>query len=82
MHACRIQPGEMELGLGIHGEPGASKGPLKPVDQIVAQVSRDASYGLTSSLEITPDDSTQDGVHGKQFGLPIPTWHPSCSMCA
>ena len=48
MHACRIQPGEMELGLGIHGEPGASKGALKPVDQIVAQVSRDASYGLTS----------------------------------
>ena len=32
---CRIGPGEMELGLGIHGEPGASKGPLKPVDEIV-----------------------------------------------
>ena len=38
MHTCRIQPGEMELGLGIHGEPGASKEPLKPVNQIVAQV--------------------------------------------
>lgn len=35
---CRIGPGEMELGLGIHGEPGASKGPLQPVDAIVSQV--------------------------------------------
>ena len=35
---CRIGRGEMELGLGIHGEPGASKGPLKPVDEIVALV--------------------------------------------
>lgn len=32
----------MELGLGIHGEPGASKGPLLPVNKIVSQV------GLTS----------------------------------
>lgn len=28
----------MELGLGIHGEPGASKVPLQPVDAIVSQV--------------------------------------------
>ena len=28
----------MELGLGIHGEPGASKEPLKAVDEIVALV--------------------------------------------
>lgn len=28
----------MELGLGIHGEPGAETAPLRPVDEIVAQV--------------------------------------------
>ena len=38
--ACcpRIGPRQMELGLGIHGEPGASKAALQPVDAIVAQV--------------------------------------------
>ncbi len=35
---CRIAPGQMELGLGIHGEPGASKAALQPVDEIVSQV--------------------------------------------
>jgi dihydroxyacetone kinase len=28
----------MEMGLGIHGEPGAETLPVKPVDEIVAQV--------------------------------------------
>ena len=28
----------MELGLGIHGEPGARTVPLQPVDIIVTQV--------------------------------------------
>ena len=28
----------MELGLGIHGEPGAKTAPLQPVDDIVKQV--------------------------------------------
>ena len=35
----------MELGLGIHGEPGACKGALKPVNEIVAQV-RDLPLAL------------------------------------
>ena len=34
----RLAPGEMELGLGIHGEPGACRGPAQPIDAIVAQV--------------------------------------------
>ena len=40
MSACsdRIKAGEMEMGLGIHGEPGAETLPVKPVDEIVAQV--------------------------------------------
>ena len=28
----------MELGLGIHGEPGARTAPLQPVDGIVEEV--------------------------------------------
>jgi len=31
----RIQDGMMEVGLGIHGEPGAMVAPLQPVDAIV-----------------------------------------------
>lgn len=30
----------MELGLGIHGEPGAETTKLQPVDAVVAQVRR------------------------------------------
>lgn len=30
-----IAPGHMELGMGIHGEPGIEKGLIKPVDRVV-----------------------------------------------
>ena len=30
----------MELGLGIHGEPGAWRGPAQPADAVVSQVRR------------------------------------------
>ena len=30
-----IGPDEMEIGMGIHGEPGIARGPLKPADAIV-----------------------------------------------
>ena len=36
----RVASGTMELGLGIHGEPGAKTAPLQPVDGIVAEVHR------------------------------------------
>lgn len=36
--AHRVAPGTIELGLGIHGEPGAKTAPLEPVDAIVKQV--------------------------------------------
>ncbi len=29
---------EMEIGMGIHGEPGISRGPLKPADEIVDEI--------------------------------------------
>jgi dihydroxyacetone kinase len=30
-----VDPGEMEIGMGIHGEPGVRRGPLEPADAIV-----------------------------------------------
>ncbi len=33
-----IKNGNMEIGMGIHGEPGIEKGPIKPADQIVEEM--------------------------------------------
>jgi len=33
-----IGKGEMEIGMGIHGEPGIERGPLKSADEIVDQI--------------------------------------------
>ncbi len=33
-----IEEGEMEIGMGIHGEPGIEKGPIKSADEIVQQM--------------------------------------------
>jgi dihydroxyacetone kinase-like protein len=33
-----IGEGEMEIGMGIHGEPGIEKGPLKSADEVVSQM--------------------------------------------
>ncbi|KAK1287944.1 putative 3,4-dihydroxy-2-butanone kinase [Acorus calamus] len=45
----RLGPGKMELGLGIHGEPGAAVADLQPVDLVVSHVlkqilSRETNY--------------------------------------
>lgn len=29
-----LDPGEMEIGIGIHGEPGVRRGPLEPADAV------------------------------------------------
>ncbi len=34
----RLAPGEMEMGLGIHGEPGASTKKIVPVREVVAEL--------------------------------------------
>jgi len=31
----QVAPGQMEVGMGIHGEPGVGSGPLQPADAIV-----------------------------------------------
>lgn len=33
-----IKEGEMEIGMGIHGEPGVRKGKLKPADSVVDEI--------------------------------------------
>jgi dihydroxyacetone kinase-like protein len=62
-----IGDGEMEIGMGIHGEPGVQRGPLKPADAIaeemVARLLSDMAlkFGdrisiLTNSLGATPHE--------------------------
>lgn len=33
-HNFEIGPGEMEIGMGVHGEPGVKRGPLAPADTV------------------------------------------------
>ena len=33
-----LPPGEMEIGMGIHGEPGIERGPIKTADEIVDEM--------------------------------------------
>jgi dihydroxyacetone kinase-like protein len=33
-----LPAGEMEIGMGIHGEPGVRRGPLKPADAVVDEI--------------------------------------------
>jgi dihydroxyacetone kinase-like protein len=58
---------EMEMGMGIHGEPGVERGPLKPADQIANEmldrILSDVSLGrnerisvLVNSLGATPPE--------------------------
>lgn len=34
----KMNEGQMEIGIGIHGEPGIGKGELKPADEIVEKI--------------------------------------------
>lgn len=56
---------EMEIGMGIHGEPGVARGPLKPADQVTEELvgkildemkpaSSDRVAVLVNSLGSTP----------------------------
>ncbi|BDA43964.1 Triokinase/FMN cyclase [Coccomyxa sp. Obi] len=67
----RIGPGEMELGLGIHGEPGASKGPLLPVDAIVSQVLERITSRETGYLNVQPGDRVALLVNSLGWTTPL-----------
>ncbi|XP_015883719.2 putative 3,4-dihydroxy-2-butanone kinase [Ziziphus jujuba] len=49
----RLGPGKMELGLGIHGEPGAAVADLQPVDVIVSHVLKQILSTETNYVPIT-----------------------------
>jgi triose/dihydroxyacetone kinase / FAD-AMP lyase (cyclizing) len=47
----RIKAGEMEVGLGIHGEPGLHRGEIKPADKIVDEVLQKIIAGDASTFK-------------------------------
>ncbi|XP_028785058.1 putative 3,4-dihydroxy-2-butanone kinase isoform X2 [Neltuma alba] len=49
----RLGPGKMELGLGIHGEPGAAVVDLQPVDVVVSHVLTQILSPETNYVPIT-----------------------------
>lgn len=49
----RLGPGKMELGLGIHGEPGAAVADLQPVDVVVSHVLKQILLPETNYVPIT-----------------------------
>ncbi|XP_031280016.1 putative 3,4-dihydroxy-2-butanone kinase [Pistacia vera] len=49
----RLGPGKMELGLGIHGEPGAAVADLQPVDVVVSHVLKQILSTETNYVPIT-----------------------------
>ncbi|WOL03929.1 3,4-dihydroxy-2-butanone kinase [Canna indica] len=49
----RLGPGLMELGLGIHGEPGAAVVDLQPVDVVVSHILKQILSAETQYVPIT-----------------------------
>ncbi|OMO50229.1 Dak kinase [Corchorus capsularis] len=49
----RLGPGKMELGLGIHGEPGAAVADIQPVDVVVSHVLKQILSSETNYVPIT-----------------------------
>ncbi|KAJ6976949.1 3,4-dihydroxy-2-butanone kinase [Populus alba x Populus x berolinensis] len=49
----RLGPGKMELGLGIHGEPGAALADLQPVEVVVSHVLQQILSPETNYVPIT-----------------------------
>jgi dihydroxyacetone kinase len=44
-----LAEGEMEVGIGIHGEPGVRRGPLQPADAVADQLTE----AVTADLELS-----------------------------
>lgn len=51
-----IDEGEMEIGMGIHGEAGVSRGPLQPadavVDHVLGKILKDMPYEAGDSVAV------------------------------
>jgi len=55
-----LADGEMEIGIGIHGEPGTRRGPLEPADVVTAQL----VTALVEDLALTAGDRVAVLVNG------------------
>lgn len=55
-----ILPGEMEVGMGIHGEPGVRRGALEPADQVADEL----LGSLLDDLPCRPGDRVAVLVNG------------------
>lgn len=55
-----LDEGEMEIGIGIHGEPGQHRGPLEPADEITDRFLAE----LLGELELTEGDRVAVLVNG------------------
>lgn len=55
-----VAPGEMEIGMGIHGEPGVERGPLRPA----AEVARTLAGRVLSDLPYQAGDEVAVLVNG------------------
>ncbi|XP_074304700.1 putative 3,4-dihydroxy-2-butanone kinase [Silene latifolia] len=60
----RLGPGKMELGLGIHGEPGAAVADLQPVDVVVAHVLTEILSLETNYVPITRGNNVVIMING------------------
>ncbi|KAK4799510.1 hypothetical protein SAY86_024875 [Trapa natans] len=60
----RLGPGKMELGLGIHGEPGAVVADLQPVDIVVSHVLNQILSSDTKYVPITRGDRVAVMING------------------
>lgn len=47
----RVGPDEVELGLGIHGEPGAEKIAYRPIDELAATLAQRLDHMLAGTTE-------------------------------
>ncbi len=61
----RLEPNEMELGLGIHGEPGRDRVPLQTASELVALVAAQLQAQL-------PEDATRYGLLLNNLGAVPP----------
>ncbi|XP_020240423.1 putative 3,4-dihydroxy-2-butanone kinase [Cajanus cajan] len=66
----RLGPGKMELGLGIHGEPGAAVADIQPVNVVVSHVLQQILSTETNYVPITRGERVVLMVNGLG-GTPI-----------
>jgi dihydroxyacetone kinase len=55
-----LPEGEMEIGIGIHGEPGSERGPLETADQVTVRM----MTAILGDLAVTAEDSVVLLVNG------------------